>query len=180
MGGYKDYIIEVSNFPEKGVSFKDISPLLADQETFRSAIVDMGGFSDNNLPDHWVGIDARGFIFASALATYFGGGIVMCRKRGKLPPPTIDSKYTTEYSDDELSIKKALQRDNGDGTFTNNGNKVVIVDDVLATGGTILNASKLCQEAGYDVLGLTTLIDLKYVPRVDNFNLNIDSVITYE
>ena len=62
MDGYKDYIIEVSNFPEKGVSFKDISPLLADQETFRSAIVDMGGFSDDNLPDHWVGIDARGFM----------------------------------------------------------------------------------------------------------------------
>ena len=180
MDGYKDYIIEVSNFPEKGVSFKDISPLLEDQETFRSAIVDMGGFSDDNLPDHWVGIDARGFIFASALATYFGGGIVMCRKRGKLPPPTIDSKYTTEYSDDELSIKKVLHRDNGDGTFTNNGNKVVIVDDVLATGGTLLNANNLCKEAGYDVLGVTTLIDLKYVPRVDNFNLNINSVITYE
>ena len=180
MGGYKDYIIEVSNFPEKGVSFKDISPLLADQETFRSAIVDMGGFSDVNLPDQWIGIDARGFLFASALATYFGGGIVMCRKRGKLPPPTIDSKYTTEYSDDELSIKKVLHRDNGDGTFTNNGNKVVIVGDVLATGGTLLNANNLCKEAGYDVLGVTTLIDLKYVPRVDNFNLNINSVITYE
>ena len=79
-----------------------------------------------------------------------------------------------------MSIKKALQRDNGDGTFTNNGNKVVIVDDVLATGGTILNANKLCQEAGYDVLGLTTLIDLKYVPRVVDFNLDVNSVIEYE
>jgi len=180
MDGYKDYIIEVSNFPEKGVSFKDISPLLADQETFRSAIVDMGGFSDDNLPDHWVGIDARGFIFASALATYFGGGIVMCRKRGKLPPPTIDSKYTTEYSDDELSIKKPLQRDNGDGTFTNHGKKVVIVDDVLATGGTILNSYNLCKEAGYDVIDAVSLIDLKYLPRVDNFDLDVKSVISYE
>ena len=134
----------------------------------------------HHVPDYWLGIDARGFIFASALATYFGGGIIMCRKRGKLPPPTIDSKYTTEYSDDELSIKKALRRDNGDGTFTDNGNRVVIVDDVLATGGTILNANKLCQEAGYDVLGLTTLINLKYVPRVNNFDLNVKSVITYE
>ena len=180
MDGYKDYIIEVPDFPEKGVSFKDISPLLADQETFRSAVVDMGGLVDDNLPDLWVGIDARGFIFASALSIYFGGGIVLCRKRGKLPPPTIDSKYTTEYSDDELSIKKPLQRDNGDGTFTNYGKKVVIVDDVLATGGTILNSYNLCEEAGYDVIDAVSLIDLKYLPRVDNFDLDVKSVISYE
>ena len=180
MSGYKDFITEVSDFPEEGVGFKDISPLLADEQTFRSAIVDMGGLVDDNLPDLWVGIDARGFIFASALSTYFGGGVVMCRKRGKLPPPTIDSKYTTEYSDDELSIKKVLQRDNGDGTFTKIGNRVVIVDDVLATGGTIKNANKLCQEAGYDVLDSITLIDLKYVPRVNSFDLNVKSVISYE
>jgi len=156
---YKSYIKEVSDFPKQGVSFKDISPLIS-SHLFPDVIIDMGKLVEE--PDYWVGIDARGFIFASALSTYFGGGVVMCRKRGKLPPPTIDSKYTTEYSDDELSIKKVLQRDNGDGTFTKIGNRVVIVDDVLATGGTIKNANKLCQEAGYDVLDSITLIDLKY------------------
>ena len=73
---YKEYITEVPDFPKDGISFKDISPLLADEQTFRSAIVDMGvvlEMDDVVVPDYWVGIDARGFIFASALATYFGG-----------------------------------------------------------------------------------------------------------
>ena len=73
---YKDFITEVPNFPKDGIGFKDISPLLADQETFRSSLVDMGGYFDDNLPDYWIGIDSRGFTFAGGLATYFGGGVV--------------------------------------------------------------------------------------------------------
>ena len=101
---YKEYITEVPDFPKDGISFKDISPLLADEQTFRSAIVEMGGvyYNDVGIPDYWVGIDARGFIFASALATYFGGGFIMARKKGKLPPPTIDVQYNTEYSMDYI------------------------------------------------------------------------------
>lgn len=162
---YKSYIKEVLDFPKDGVNFKDLSPLLADQETFRSALVEMG--RQVRLPDYWVGIDARGFLFASGLATYFGGGIVMCRKKGKLPPPTIDEIYDTEYSRDFLSIKE------GKG-------EVVIVDDVLATGGTLMATNRLAKKAGYDVVGNLVLVDLKYVPRVDNFNLNVRSVIKYE
>ena len=73
--GYKEYITDVPDFPKPGVGFKDISPLLADEQTFRSAIVDMGRCVDasNRCPDYWIGIDSRGFIFASALAIYFGG-----------------------------------------------------------------------------------------------------------
>ena len=93
---YKDYITEVNNFPIDGVSFKDISPLLANEEVFKSTIRDMG--SRVRIPDYWVGIDARGFIFASALSIYYGGGVVMCRKEGKLPPPTsINSVYTCSF-----------------------------------------------------------------------------------
>ena len=166
---YKEYITEVPDFPKPGIGFKDISPLLADEQTFRSAIVDMGMCVDAgyNCPDYWIGIDARGFIFASALAIYFGGGVTMIRKKGKLPPPTIDTQYNTEYSMDFVSIKK------GEG-------KVVIVDDVLATGGTLKATNELAEKAGYNIIGNLVLVDLKYVPRVDNFNLNIDSVITYE
>lgn len=76
---YKDFITEVPNFPKDGIGFKDISPLLADQETFRSSLVDMGGYFDDNLPDYWIGIDSRGFTFAGGLATYFGGGVVCAR-----------------------------------------------------------------------------------------------------
>ena len=162
---YKSYIKEVLDFPKDGVNFKDLSPLLADQETFRAALVEMG--RQVRLPDYWIGIDARGFLFASGLATYFGGGIVMCRKKGKLPPPTIDEIYDTEYSRDFLSIKE------GKG-------EVVIVDDVLATGGTLMATNRLAKKAGYDVVGNLVLVDLKYVPRVDNFDLTVRSVVEYE
>jgi|TARA_R100000030_G_scaffold90589_1_gene75284 adenine phosphoribosyltransferase len=162
---YKQFIKEIPNFPIDGVNFKDISPLLADQQTFLSVIIDMG--RRVRLPDYWIGIDARGFIFASALAVQFGGGVVMCRKEGKLPPPTQTYGYNTEYSKDVLELKE------GSG-------EVVIVDDVLATGGTIQIVNKLAENAGYDVVGNLVLIDLKYVPRVDDFDLNVKSVVEYE
>ena len=91
---YKDFITEVDNFPIDGVSFKDISPLLSDEKVFKNVIRDMG--ERVRIPDYWVGIDARGFIFASALSVWFGGGVVMCRKAGKLPPPIASHKYKTE------------------------------------------------------------------------------------
>ena len=165
---YKDYIIEVPNFPIKGVNFKDISPLLADQETFRSAIVEMGDLV-GKVPDYWIGIDARGFIFASALAVYFGGGVVMCRKKGKLPPPVVSASYSLEYDVDTLEMKG--------GHF---GKSAVIVDDVLATGGTLRAVNHLAEKAGYDVKDNLVLIDLKYVPTVVDFNLKVRSLISYE
>ena len=174
MISYTDYIVEIPNFPIKGVNFKDISPLLADQETFRSAIVEMGGLLDNirdynnrGVPEYWIGIDARGFIFASALAVYFGGGVVMCRKKGKLPPPVVSESYSLEYDTSTLEIK------DGKGT-------AVIVDDVLATGGTLRAVNVLANKAGYDVKENLVLIDLKYVPKVVDLNLKVRSLISYE
>ena len=134
------------NFPIDGVSFKDISPLLSDEKVFKNVIRDMG--ERVRIPDYWVGIDARGFIFASALSIYYGGGVVMCRKEGKLPPPTRTLGYDTEYSKDVLELKE------GSG-------EVVIVDDVLATGGTIQTVNKLVEKGGYNVVGNIVLIDLK-------------------
>jgi adenine phosphoribosyltransferase len=162
---YKDYIIEVSDFPIKGVNFKDISPLLSDHRTFRSAIVDMGRLVQN--PDYWIGIDARGFIFASALSMVFGGGVVMCRKKGKLPPPVESASYSLEYGTATLQMKE------GSGT-------AVIVDDVLATGGTLRVVNNLAKEAGYDVKDNLVLIDLKYIPTVVDFITEVKSVISYE
>ena len=167
---YKNYITEIPNFPIDGVNFKDLSPLLADQETFRSAIVDMGGNFDDNLPDYWVGIDSRGFLFASALATYFGGGIVCARKEGKTPGTKVSVSYDLEYGSATLEM----------GTRLDNEGSVVIVDDVLATGGTLKATNELAEKAGYSVVGNLVLIDLKYVPRVDNFDLVVRSVVEYE
>ena len=163
---YKDFITEVPHFPSVGVNFKDISPLLADQETFRSAIVEMGDLV-GKVPDYWIGIDARGFIFASALATYCGGGLVMCRKKGKLPPPTKELSYDLEYGTSTLEMKS------GSGT-------AVIVDDVLATGGTLLATNNLATQSGYDVTDNLVLIDLLYLPTVKDFNLKVRSLISYE
>ena len=165
---YKSLINEVQNFPIEGVSYKDISPLLASSK-FDDVIRDMGNLVER--PDYWVGIESRGFIFASALSVKFGGGVILCRKAGKLPGNTITKNYVTEYSKDELSIQL------GSG-------KVIIVDDVLATGGTLNVVNSLCSSAGYDVKGSLVLIDLKYVPRSSEFikitSPFIKSLIQYE
>ena len=184
MINYKDYITEVPDFPVKGISFKDISPLLANSKVFKEVIYKMGSLVGikpvdppfiTRYPDYWIGIDARGFIFASALAIHFGGGVVMCRKAGKLPPTVFSHSYETEYSDDTIQIKQ------GSGT-------AIIVDDVLATGGTLQATNYLAESAGYEVIDNLVLIDLLYVPRVittmvdgaKEFDLDVKSLIQYE
>ena len=163
---YKDYIKEVQDFPVEGVNFKDISPLLGNRKVFNKALDDMFCLVED-VPDYWVGIDARGFIFASALSVKFGGGILLCRKEGKLPPPTINYKYSTEYSEDTLEMKK------GEGS-------VIIVDDVLATGGTLQAVNDMSLLAGYSILDNIVLIDLDYVPKVNWYSTNTRSLIKYE
>ena len=164
MDGYKRFIKEYPNFPVDGVNFKDISPLLADQQMFLEVIVDMGRRVRN--PDYWVGIDSRGYLFSSALATQFGGGVVCARKEGKTPGEFVSKTYDLEYGTATLELQP------GEG-------EVVIVDDVLATGGTLKAANELAEGAGYKVVGNLVLVDLNYVPRVDNFNLDVRSVIQY-
>ena len=173
---YKKYINEVQDFPKEGISFKDISPLLADKTVFKKVIDEMGNLVAQtwmDVPKYWVGIESRGFLFATALSYAFGGGVVMCRKVGKLPPTVFSYSYKTEYSEDTIQIKQ------GSGT-------VVIVDDVLATGGTMLATNYLCKTAGYDVIDHLVLIDLKYIPLTEQsthlgkFNLEVKSLIQYE
>jgi adenine phosphoribosyltransferase len=156
---WKEYINEVPDFPKPGVSFKDISPLLKSIR-FSEAISEMKKLVPN--PQYWVGIDSRGFIFASALANTFGG-LIMCRKKGKLPPPIISQEYSLEYGTDTLEIQP------GNGT-------VVIVDDVYATGGTMIAVEQLCQNAGYTIIDKLVLIDLKYLHEPNN----VKSLIQYE
>jgi len=162
---FKDYITEVPDFPVEGVNFKDISPLLVNQKLFEECIDEMGMLVD--IPDYWIGIDARGFIFASALSMIHGGGIVMCRKAGKLPPPVIRKRYQLEYGTEWIEMKE------GNGT-------AVIVDDVLATGGTLQATNDLAKMVGYDVVDNLVLIDLQYLPRLEIFDLEVKSLIQYE
>lgn len=155
----KSKIVEVENYPIPGVNFKDISNLLK-SSLFKDTIRLMG--EQVEVPDYWLGIESRGFIFASALSIYYGGGVVLCRKKNKLPPPKISIDYQLEYGTDSLEIKP------GTG-------KVVIVDDVLATGGTMKAAQALAEKAGYTVSASLVLINLSQL----NDLTEVKSLIQY-
>jgi len=175
--GYKEYITEVPDFPKPGIGFKDISPLLADEQTFRSVIVDMGRCVDASMrcPDYWIGIDSRGFTFAAALATYFGGGVVCARKEGKLPNADCKETYTLEYGTATLEMQSLPEQ--------GIGSTAIIVDDVLATGGTMLATNKLAYQAGYDVIDHLVLVDLKFIPKIAGIgirDIRVESVVEYE
>ena len=146
---YEDYIEDAKDFPKEGIVYKDIQPLLEDDFVFSMAIREMGELIEEK-PTYWVGIESRGFLFASALAMKFGGGVKMIRKAGKLPNVNHVLRgvsYGLEYGEDKIEMKPG----NGD---------VVIVDDVYATGGTMTAAEGLATMSGYDVIGKLCLLDI--------------------
>ena len=145
----KNYIKAVENFPLEGITYRDIQPLLENEFAFKEAISELRTLTVQ--PDYWVGIDSRGFIFASALSMRFGGGLKLIRKQGKLPKVNLHKiSYGLEYGEDVIEMQE------GTGT-------VVIVDDVYATGGTMTAAKTLCERAGYKVLDSICLLDVGLV-----------------
>jgi len=145
---------DVPDFPEPGIVFKDISPLLADPETFGAAISALAGFARELGPiDLVAGIEARGFLFAAALACELGCGIVPVRKAGKLPPPTIRRTYDLEYGQAEIEVPVDVIE----------GRRVYLVDDVLATGGTVRAAADLIVAAGGELAGVGVLLELGFL-----------------
>jgi adenine phosphoribosyltransferase len=149
---YKDFIEDVPNWPAEGVLFKDITPLLADREAFNEAMDELSIIIDNldNRVDLVAGIESRGFIFGAAASALNGLGFIPVRKEGKLPPPVEYIDSTKEYGNEVLEVKAG----SGD---------VIIVDDVLATGGTLRATEQLLIEAGYNVVGAIVVIDLTYL-----------------
>tara|TARA_R110000796_G_scaffold32939_2_gene85778 strand:- start:591 stop:1106 length:516 start_codon:yes stop_codon:yes gene_type:complete len=146
---YKDYIESVPNFPKDGILYRDIQPLLENRNAFNQAINEMYSLTAIK-PDYYVGIESRGFIFASALANKFGKGFKMIRKSGKLPDSNstlVATEYELEYGTDRIEMKP------GKG-------KVVIVDDIFATGGTMSAAENLCKLGGYEILDKLCLLDI--------------------
>lgn len=140
----------VPDFPSAGISFFDLTPLLLEHvEAVTCAMLDAVPAAVWDQVDTLVAIEARGFVFASLLAGRLGKGIILLRKAGKLPPPVQQYHYALEYGQDCLEIRTGLAP-----------RRVLLVDDVLATGGTLSAAGQLCQQVGHTVLGGLVLLDL--------------------
>jgi adenine phosphoribosyltransferase len=150
----KELIRDVPDFPEPGITFRDITPVLADPIAF-STITDLivVHFGRGNV-DKVVGIEARGFILASPVAYHFGAGFVPIRKQGKLPWETVAKEYALEYGTATLELHRDAVR---------TGERVLVVDDVLATGGTARAAASLVEEIGGKVCGIACLIELDFL-----------------
>lgn len=165
----KDYIKDIHDFPKKGVVFKDISPLL--EHKLNETIEAIGEKLDWSNIDLVAGIESRGFIFGAALACQFNRGLKIIRKPEKLPPPTISCRYELEYGTDQLEMMREEQA---------LGKKILLVDDVLATGGTLLAAKSLCEQNGFTVTAAAVIIDLTFLNNFRNSDaMTLRSLIEY-
>ncbi len=150
----RGYVRDVADFPEPGIVFKDITPLLASVDAFRFAIDAIADHFCGQDIDLVVGVEARGFLFAAPLAYRCGTGLTVVRKAGKLPGPTATRTYDLEYGTGELEVHT-------DGI--NSGHRVLVVDDVLATGGTTAATIGLLEDLGTEVVGVAFLIELDFL-----------------
>ena len=156
MESVKQIIRDVPDFPKKGIIFKDITPLLGDPVAFQKTINSLKDRYANKSVDAVVGVEARGFIFASALAYALGAGVVMVRKPGKLPYKTFQETYSLEYGSDTVAIHQDALR---------SGQNIIVIDDVLATGGTLSATLNLIRKnfKPVNVLEVVFLIELDFL-----------------
>ena len=170
MADLYSFIADVPDYPEAGIVFKDITPLLADAGAFLQAVGEMAApFMDKSI-DIVVGIESRGFLLAGSISERIVAGVGLARKPGKLPRETVSVTYDLEYGTDSLEIHA--------DAFTGGAN-VLIVDDVLATGGTLAASRELIEKAGGTVIGATMLIELSFLNGRSRFDLPLNAVLTY-
>lgn len=154
MSDLEKYIRNVQDFPKEGIGFKDITTLLKEGEAFYRSIEEFSKHFDPANIDKFVGIESRGFIFAAALAFKYKKGLILVRKPGKLPAETLKKEYSLEYGTDSIEIHvDAIKK----------GEKIVLVDDLLATGGTAAAAAELIKEAGGVLDSILFLIELDFL-----------------
>ena len=164
---------DVPDFPTPGILFKDITPLLSDHNAMDAALSRLAQAVENLMFDVIAAPEARGFILAAPLARHFGVGLALIRKPGKLPAATLSHSYSLEYGDDTLE----MQADSFEGM---DSSKVLIVDDVLATGGTAAASAELIKSAGGVPIGLAVLIELAALNgRKTLSDLTVRSVLSY-
>jgi adenine phosphoribosyltransferase len=166
MHSFESHIRNIPDFPKPGIMFKDISPLL--QERFQEVIAAMCEGINWDEVDQVVGIESRGFILGAAMAQLKGKGFIPMRKKGKLPPPVISETYELEYGTDCLEMIQ-----------TDKAARIVLVDDVLATGGTLRAAMKLCEKNQLKVTSMSLLINLTFLNQFKQEGLPVSSVLNY-
>ena len=168
---FKKYIADVLDFPIEGILFRDITPLMADGEAFKAACEELTSFAKECGAEVVAGPESRGFIFGCPIAYKLNIGFVPIRKPNKLPRETVSVSYDLEYGKNTLCMHKDAIKP---------GQKVIIIDDLLATGGTINAAIKLIESLGGEVVGCGFLVELSDLNGRNNINCkNIKSLITY-
>jgi adenine phosphoribosyltransferase len=162
---------EVPDFPTPGVGFKDVTPLLADPEMLQRTVKELGAWVKERKPDLVLGAEARGFWLGSAIAIEAGVGFIPARRPGKLPPETVSARYVLEYGENVLELHPGL---------IPNGSRVVIHDDVLATGGTVEAIRGLVEQLGGVVVGACFIIELTFLGGREKLgDLDLHALIEY-
>lgn len=169
---FKSKIRVIEDFPEKGISFKDITTLIKNGEAFKEAVKMIVEDLKDKQVDYVAGPEARGFLFGSAVAYALGVGFIPVRKPGKLPAETVSYDYELEYGKNTLEIHKdSIEK----------GKKIAIVDDLLATGGTMLSAAKLIESIGGEVVAMEFLIELENLGGREKLkDYYVNSLVKYD
>ena len=167
----KDHIRSIPDFPKPGILFYDISTLLRDADAWQVAMSRMAQAIRDYKPDFLAGIESRGFLFAAPLALKLGCGFVMLRKPGKLPGAVVGLDYTLEYRTDRIEVQ---------ADAIPSGARVVVVDDLLATGGTLAASIRLLRMLGADVPAAATLIELTFLSGRGLLDVPVEALLQYD
>lgn len=168
----KETITNIPDFPKVGIQFKDITPIFLDTKLYKEVIAEFADFSRGKI-DAVCGIESRGYLFGIAIAVALDVPFILIRKQGKLPPPFVGEKYDLEYGSAEIEMKTGQLK---------SGQRVLVHDDLLATGGTTEAAAKLIEKEGAEVVQFSFLIGLKDLEgekRLEKFQADIHSILEY-